>query len=461
MKRLLVFTVTALAPLLIFSVEPTFAWESDFHYGLTKWLAIQTGFSRDDAERVAQGTLNMDEGINDARYLVLHYACLSRDLQASQHVRDAHFPSFAELPAPAKSREVTAGSDAASREARKEIELPGGDRNHSLSKFGETLHPLEDSWSHQGVPGIPWLCNSDLSWGHPDARGGWNRHEADFTYLWVTDTIAAAQATFQLMQAYLEKRAWPRSDKSWDSIKSEVEKFAGLKTKAEKQAWFAERGFANFDFLKEVSIPDGEQAYAYSARLTRVPTRDLPAELKELTGREVPEEVKAFYRKFFSAWISERDYKKLLARFVDTAAVTRTLAQESRGKGAITQEMVAARFWIWRLRDHGRASEFGHGIPLPSKQQLLNYLLYDFPPKELTAFESTDEALVPLGKEAPPYLVIELPSLQADKVMPGQKEARYAALARFKNAPHDVVMVIASKIKNAWRIISLTWAIDH
>jgi hypothetical protein len=38
------------------------AWEKDLHYGLTKWLAYQAGFSLDDAETIAKGAEAPDEG---------------------------------------------------------------------------------------------------------------------------------------------------------------------------------------------------------------------------------------------------------------------------------------------------------------------------------------------------------------------------------------------------------------
>src|SRR2546428_8821266 len=79
---------------------PAGAWEADVHYGLTKWIAIQAGFTENAAERAAQKTVAADEGILDARHLVFWYACVSRDVNASQLVKDYHFPTAADLPSP-------------------------------------------------------------------------------------------------------------------------------------------------------------------------------------------------------------------------------------------------------------------------------------------------------------------------------------------------------------------------
>ena len=38
------------------------AWEKDLHYGLTKWLAYEAGFSLDDAETVAKGAPHYGRG---------------------------------------------------------------------------------------------------------------------------------------------------------------------------------------------------------------------------------------------------------------------------------------------------------------------------------------------------------------------------------------------------------------
>ena len=56
-----------------------FAWEMDLHYGLTKWLAFYAGFSLGDAEIIARGTQDPDEGkLYPAPSAVFAAACLGR-----------------------------------------------------------------------------------------------------------------------------------------------------------------------------------------------------------------------------------------------------------------------------------------------------------------------------------------------------------------------------------------------
>jgi hypothetical protein len=53
------------------------AWEMDVHYGLTKWLAFQAGFSLVDAEVIARGAEAPDEGkLFPAPSAVFKAACL-------------------------------------------------------------------------------------------------------------------------------------------------------------------------------------------------------------------------------------------------------------------------------------------------------------------------------------------------------------------------------------------------
>src|SRR6267142_2016207 len=130
------------------------AWESDVHYGLTYWLALQAGFTDDAARVVAEADLSLDRGIRAAPVAVGVYACRG-DYGASRDVRDNHFPTDVNVPNPPERREVVANSAAARRraldEANRKIDPKYGNaHSESLGRFGEGLHPLQDSWSHQG-----------------------------------------------------------------------------------------------------------------------------------------------------------------------------------------------------------------------------------------------------------------------------------------------------------------------
>lgn len=442
---------------------PVHAWESDLHFGLTKWLAMQAGFAEPDAQLIAAGTLNMDQGIFDARHLVFHYACLGRDPQASELVRDAHFPSFAKIPNTPSARKVEAGGKAARRRANQEAKPSvetKEERTYELSKFGETLHTLQDSWSHQGIPDTPSLlflsCSEKLSWGHPQDRGGWGSHDADLTHLHPRDTIETAKATYEFMDIYLKNRNWPRSGKSWAVFEGEVKKFAGLATKTAKKAWFIQQGFTDVEFLDETTLENGEELFGYSARMARASGTMPPDAVAGKDVLEVPAEVEIFFRAFFDAWLTEPTYEPILERFVDVDQAVRHLRAE-RPDRETGRDLFVARLWIWRLRDHGLANKLGHGIRESNTAEPFSTLRQNFKTLQaLTNFKSTYDGLIPIAANKTPYLIVPMPVQRG-----ANAGSRFAALARFKNAPHDAVLVTVAKTEKDWRVVGLDWTVDH
>src|SRR3954467_4413606 len=90
-----------------------------------------------------------------AVHLVAHYAWLNTDKGASMVVQQYHFPSDATIPSTAAAREVYADSPAAHQLINDRLKNAGSDSPAELEKFGLGLHPLQDSWSHCGIPDIP------------------------------------------------------------------------------------------------------------------------------------------------------------------------------------------------------------------------------------------------------------------------------------------------------------------
>ncbi|WP_447978402.1 hypothetical protein [Candidatus Nitrospira bockiana] len=455
-----VFVVAGLTCVL-FSA-PVLAWESDVHFGLTKWLALEAGFSEPDARLIAGGTLNMDHGLFDARHLVVHYACFGRDEQASQLVRDSHFPSFAKLPDLPPARKVDPGGKAARRRALQEVAPlthSEGERAFELGKFGEALHALQDSWSHQGVPDTPRLaflsCSERLSWAHPADRGGWASHDADLTSRYPADTLDTAKATYEFLDAYLEKRGWPRSAKSWAAIEGEVRDFAPLATKTAKKAWFVRHGFTDVEFLDETTLEDGEETFGYSARLAHAVGKVPPNALVGKGALDVPREVHAFFQTFFDAWLTQPSPGPVLERFIGMEQAVQHLRAQGRNPEA-GPDLVAAQLWMWRVRDHGLVNKLGHGLGGPKGKEGFGALREAFAArKALTDFKTADDALIPFAPGTPPYLLVRVPGSSKASA------AAFAALVRFKHAPHDVVIVSAAKGERGWRIVAINWTVDH
>jgi hypothetical protein len=197
--KCLAFSILVLT---LLSTLPCRAWEADVHQGLTEWLAIQAGFSPNNAWDIAFADQQQDESPErDAVQLVIHRILTSTRqdaIEASKAVQKFHFLSDASIPGPPNSRGVKPDNAL----ARSRVH----DANN-LEALGEALHAYQDTWSHQGTPTIPIgfpQIREDLSWGHPEARGSWFRHRADLTPknedLPLEPHFRAAFASFRLQQ---------------------------------------------------------------------------------------------------------------------------------------------------------------------------------------------------------------------------------------------------------------------
>ena len=219
------------------------AWENDVHYGLTQWLARMVGFSEEQATWIAFGNQGVDDStVTGPVISTTLSSCVKTDAAGAATVAKNHFPSRVLPPSDAGLRLVAKGE-------------PWWDTNLALVPkvdesaatflaLGRYLHSLQDSWSHQGKPDIPYSCNAQYAWGHSLARGGWSCHLADLTYKWVdSDAVPMAKATYDLFaQVYRRKPT-----NTWDNLRQQVVEFSRLDNKIGKRNWFGERQFKNHD----------------------------------------------------------------------------------------------------------------------------------------------------------------------------------------------------------------------
>jgi hypothetical protein len=442
---------------------PARAWEDDVHFGLTEWLARQAGYEEPIARLLAERDVGVDEGVLDATTLVFWYACVSRDVTASELVRDHHFPSGAG-PGPPATRTVTPGDKWALRAARTEIERGArseDERQDNLRRFGTALHALQDSWSHQGEPGIPFACNQDLAWGHPSARGGWIRHRADLTRQWPEDTVATARATWSALAAFAEVKPWvlarPPAGRSevrerlqaiWPRLAHDLESFAAARTKTEKLRWFVDHGFTEASILAHVtglSLPDGERPL--SRMNIPMAAALAPGAPVVLGSIPVPAGAAAFLRDFWNKWVSSRGLPAM-ASIATTFVAARELTANLAAKGR-PDDVAATALAIWRIADHGQVERLGHVPPIPGSpaESELQLLLKD--PASFTVADGITYAMRPLGAKGPALVLLSAGG------------NRYAAMGRFRNAPHDVVIAIAEQIGGAWKITELRSVVEH
>ena len=103
---------------LLFAAASSSGFESDVHFGLTQWLALQAGFDEESAKTIAVGDQRVESG--DMQYVgpVLAYACVAKDDLRSRLAGEHHYPSAGTVPGAPLTRAVVPDGDAAKKAAR-------------------------------------------------------------------------------------------------------------------------------------------------------------------------------------------------------------------------------------------------------------------------------------------------------------------------------------------------------
>src|SRR3989442_2655977 len=83
---------------LLTASAPSLAFEADVHYGLTHWLALQTGFDPLAAQIIATGDQRVDSGDMQFIDVVALYACPGKDDVGDRLPVSLHFPLAASVP---------------------------------------------------------------------------------------------------------------------------------------------------------------------------------------------------------------------------------------------------------------------------------------------------------------------------------------------------------------------------
>jgi hypothetical protein len=356
MKRCAVLLIAVLG---VVGVSPrASAWEFDLHYLLTFWIATQVGFSRADATEIAAA----DQGYDDSAYhSAIGIMCLVGiwgDVGAASTLQNNHFPSDARLPSPPARRIVTPNS----KSARIAIDaaLPRSDAK-ALEALGQALHPLQDSWSHQGIPDVPFGFRPDLSCAHPAARGGWRSHNADLTHLHVAEVIDVAHETCAVLASYL--RLHPdRRDRTVKAATCEsldaraLNDFARAGTKPEKDQWAqAHTGEARFSAPVAMLTLPGSTFKSGSLRILPPP----PAR----AGQPPPELLTAA-QDFLAAWATQANIDRAV-----TSVNWNALSQQFPSDSPLLNNQAGVIQWcrkfmtMYLVVDHARVDRAGHGDP--------------------------------------------------------------------------------------------------
>ena len=436
------------------------AFESDVHFGLTKWLALKAGYTQQEATALATGDQRVDSGDMQFIELVPAYACVGKNDESSAQVERHHYPSPGRVPNPPEQRTVVAGADSTRKSALDAAKVSPHQAGFLLFRFAEALHAVQDSWSHQGVPDVPRpltgavTCDPTRVWAHPSARGGWNSHKADITHEWPADTRNMAKATYDLLLQYAAIDGVKRSPKEWIEIEPLLDGFVRASTKSEKQKWFVGQGILDVSFLEGITLPDGAEAFALrwdGHKLPRLPTL-------QSAQHHIESDLLDFYNRFFTEWASTDDFDALATAFgvPPSARVKPNLGSSA----AMFGDELAARLRVWRVRDHGRVAELAHASkPLTrAERSKLSSITRDG--KSLARYSSPTDAFFPLevkGREPSPLLGFIVSAVQVS----ASGNERAVAIMKFRHAPYDTIEVLAERLEGDWRIISLGAIVDH
>jgi len=460
MRRILILCVLATT----FVPSAAHSWESDMHYGLTKWLAWQAGYKEDAAEVMAGRSESVDGHIVDAVTLMVLYACLANNKkdaeQASEMVRDNHFPTFAIVGQPPAKREVFPDKAASLKHATDLAARPSSALPNDMRKFGDALHVVMDAWSHQGIPDVPQVlglakCDPDYAWGHPKTRGGWSEHTADITSAYPLDAYKAAQTSYRLLEQFLKQNPSLNAGggRDWSKIEQSVRAFIAAKTKTEKRRWFEKEKFKDFSFLYRTNIPDGTESFLTVRTVGR---KIEDRVLSTLAKVDVPRRIQDFFDKFFMEWATSDDFERIAATYADPAAMMNFM-RLSAASGQQATQGVAAALGLWRLSDHGSfVTEAGHrpGTTAVAWSAAFNKLGGR---DAVARYGSVETAFVPISigpDRRVPHLAIPVPPER------GLERDLFIGLARFRHAPNDT-LVVTVRDKGKPAVVSIQSVAEH
>jgi hypothetical protein len=422
-------TTPAAIVLAVLAATRLAAWEEDLHHTLTFWLAIQAGFSREDADQIAVANQQYDDSEYRAAIPSVLWILLTNDEGAARELQLKHFPNDAQLPSPPLRRVVTPNSPVARRAV--EGALQPGDSATSLIALGEALHPFQDSWSHQGVPDVPFNLRPGLVSAHPKSRGGWASHDADLTHLHVDEVVDVARETYAIYERLLAQRPHLRrsAGRAWPDILPAVRAFAEASSAAEKEAWAvryvpeqAVRSASRADAPLRASVVPPPAGYLQEAeRRTELSQADLVALVRSAQA-------------FLDAWIVRGDIDEAL-RHVDVEAVAAQLADAA--STAATSEWVERFLTLYLIEDHSEVNRAGHGDPAHPR------------------YAELPRRPVPTGPFRRGRLGVPVLVGGSDFVAAEDAGGGHALILSFDHLSHDTVCVVWKQVEGGWKVARL------
>jgi hypothetical protein len=429
---------------------PARAYESDVHFGLTRWLALRAGFEESQADAIATADQHVDGDMIETLELGIEFACAGAFPGAARQAQHGHYPSAAALPSPPANRAVLPGSDAARAALIAVRATLSGKEGLMLGKFGAALHPLQDSWAHQGIASVPRVgaslrCDATLAYAHPAARGGPGSHAADASAPWPADALAMARATYDELVGYPAIDGRSRKAAPWESLLPVLQGFVKGTTKTQKRTWFVGQGMQDTRFLGGISLPDGPDpgGLEWNGR------RFLALPGNGSMQHDAPADARAFVDRLLARWLGAERVETVVAEMAGSPAG----ARPSAAAPWPSARELAARLKLWKMRDHGSAAEIVHApSPLgPAQLRAAERLAGD--PRALIAPTEVSQAVYALqpATQAPmpllPYILHTLPASGGASKM--------VAIAKLRHAPYDSIGWVIERRANGWTLVDV------
>jgi uncharacterized protein DUF6765 len=461
------------------SVTPANAWEADLHYGLTKWLAMQAGFTEGQADWIADGNLGIDSSkTTDPVHTTIASACVGADETGAREVHDHHFPADKSVPNDPDVRAVTPGIVQKGGTHQAAPIITDFSDEARFKELGAFLHSLQDTWSHQGVPDFPQPpCNKRLGWGHAFARGGWACHLADLTYKWrTTDVLPAAQSTYEVLVAQKAGTAKP-----WSALVQLVDEFATARSKWQKDDWFHNTAkFEDRSFLQEISLPDcvatGPKCpgpYPFERLIDR--WKGLVQDSQRPPAGIPPQSIPITYINLFSDIANAMiEGKENAEKNVETWFQDRALAEIAINRAFHVNESCPALYTEWLPHMFGRYFQIGWGVQHPVEVCELAFevvrakkngipcndvlmALQDATAKQAAAALPVGPSLSSMAEQARRQ---DLP-LYILTTAVDQTGERYVGFVRFIHLPHDVLVLASRFSSGPPRLTDAAWVPDE
>ena len=434
------------AILMVVACIPLAAWEQDVHYALTLWLATQVGFTPLDARDIAMAAEAPDDNYRRPATEAVLLAIATGEDASLKEVQKYHFPSNVKAYfGPSGKRIVQEGSGDARYLVNLILAAPASPATYSrdLQAFGDALHPFQDSWSHAGESDLPPRparppIKPDKMWSHPQSRGGWDRHDADLTWLDVKGATATAFETWKALDQFAKSRLGAAYKAgTFRALDKSVNDFVKADSQKAKADWMRGHGFADSEARRIAGTLDA-------------PGSVLPPDLRlairvvanaQWAANAVPAAAADLLRRVLDDWLTKRALDAVLSN-VDLDSIARELTDASGG-ASIDPALWCRKFLaMWFVADHGVVNQMGHGDPraagysdLPTAP-LNNGALAARPPGD--------------GVQVPPGGIFRV-----DPEVVGVPNA-FGAAVTFPQMPQDlVIVVVAPSSASQWRIIRL------